>query len=54
MNDKEQKRKKPEKPGKRPWRPPTFKSGRLFESNSLACGKLQTDEMCAQVGIQSS
>jgi len=24
---------------KKPWQRPTIKSGRLFESNSLACGK---------------
>ena len=27
---------------KKPWESPRVKSGRLFESNSLACGKNQT------------
>jgi hypothetical protein len=26
-------------PGKKVWQKPRIKSGRLFESNSLACGK---------------
>ncbi len=32
---------KPPRPGagKRAWQRPQIKSGRLFESNSLACGK---------------
>jgi hypothetical protein len=27
------------RPGKKTWQPPRIRSGRLFESNSLACGK---------------
>jgi hypothetical protein len=30
---------KPARPGKKAWQRPQIKSGRLFESNSLACGK---------------
>ncbi len=30
---------KPARPGKKTWQRPQIKSGRLFESNSLACGK---------------
>lgn len=30
---------KPTRPGKKSWQRPRIKSGRLFESNSLACGK---------------
>jgi hypothetical protein len=26
-------------PAKRPWQPPRIRTGHLFESNSLACGK---------------
>ena len=31
-------RKPPPRP-KKPWEPPRVKTGHLFESNSLACGK---------------
>ena len=43
MTDKSQR--KPPRPGqpgktaKKAWQPPRIKTGRLFESNSLACGK---------------
>lgn len=37
MSDKS-KRKAPPRP-KKAWQKPRIKSGRLFESNSLACGK---------------
>lgn len=30
---------KPARPAKKTWRRPNIKSGKLFESNSLACGK---------------
>jgi len=30
---------KPARPGKKVWQRPQIKSGKLFESNSLACGK---------------
>jgi hypothetical protein len=47
--------KNPRKPAakarkKKPWEPPRVKSGRLFESNSLACSKNQDPqnaEMCS-------
>ncbi|HVV49135.1 MAG TPA: hypothetical protein VHO06_05715 [Polyangia bacterium] len=32
-------KRKPPRPGKKAWQKPVIKSGRLFESNSLACGK---------------
>ena len=32
-------RKTPPKRAKKTWQPPRVKSGQLFESNSLACGK---------------
>jgi hypothetical protein len=41
---------------KKPWAPPRVKSGRLFESNSLACGKAQDSGeggMCEQVATLS-
>jgi hypothetical protein len=31
--------KEPAPPKKRDWHPPTIKTGQLFESNSLSCGK---------------
>jgi hypothetical protein len=30
---------RPGPPTKRPWLPPRIRTGHLFESNSLACGK---------------
>jgi hypothetical protein len=37
-------RKQPREPrAKKPWEPPRVKSGRLFESNSLACTKTHAD-----------
>ena len=45
---------KPDKPRKRTWRPPTVKTGTLFESNSLACGKTLEDiDQCGGQGGQS-
>ena len=41
---------KPDKPRKRTWRPPIVKTGTLFESNSLACGKLTFDGACQAGG----
>lgn len=41
---------------KKPWEPPRVKSGRLFESNSLACSKNQDPQnrdMC-EADIQLS
>ncbi|HLK88679.1 MAG TPA: hypothetical protein VKZ18_02230 [Polyangia bacterium] len=32
-------KRKPARPAKKTWQKPRMKSGRLFESNSLACGK---------------
>jgi hypothetical protein len=50
--DKQQRKTPPR--GKKPWEPPRVKTGHLFESNSLACGKNtpQTDE-CLQNPTQS-
>jgi len=45
---------KPEKTRKRPWQPFTVQSGTLFETNSLACGKLPQRSACRQVGIRQS
>jgi hypothetical protein len=46
---------KPDKRRKRTWQRPTVKTGTLFESNSLACGKLTFAEECQQSGaIKSS
>jgi hypothetical protein len=40
----EKTRRKPTaKAKKKPWEAPRVRSGRLFESNSLACGKNQPD-----------
>ena len=49
-------RKTPKSPRKRQWQRPRVKSGRLFESNSLACGKVFTtgDETCLQLGTPQS
>ncbi len=49
-------RKAPAKAKKKPWEPPRVKSGRLFESNSLACGKTQYEgprDMCMAMATQS-
>jgi len=45
---------KPPRTPRKPWRRPQIKSGKLFESNSLACGKNTpaTDE-CTQFATQS-
>jgi hypothetical protein len=45
---------KPKKPRKRAWQPPTVKTGLLFESNSLACGKTPVEEGCQQMGMIKS
>jgi len=41
---------------KKRWQTPKVKSGRLFESNSLACGKVFStgDENCLQIGSPQS
>lgn len=40
----------PDRPAKKTWQKPRIKSGRLFESNSLACGKNGPgQEMCEQI-----
>jgi hypothetical protein len=45
---------KPTRPAKKPWQRPTLKSGRLFEANSLACGKNGPGmDMCEQFPKQS-
>jgi hypothetical protein len=42
-------KRKPARPAKKAWQKPHIKSGRLFESNSLACGKNGPGmEMCEQ------
>ena len=33
---------------KKPWVTPKIKTGRLFESNSLACGKNSPNDECNQ------
>jgi hypothetical protein len=42
---------KPSRPRKRQWHRPQVKTGQLFESNSLACGKTIPDpnEPCQQM-----
>ena len=45
-------------PPKRPWRRPQVKTGQLFESNSLACGKVFTPaqppmDQCDQIATTS-
>jgi len=46
---------KPSRPRKRQWHRPQVKTGQLFESNSLACGKAITDivDQCQQMPQQS-
>jgi hypothetical protein len=49
-------RKAPNKAKKKPWERPRVKSGRLFESNSLACGKNQYEgnaDMCGAMATIS-
>jgi hypothetical protein len=46
--DKDKDKTKSDKARKRTWRPPSFQTGTLFESNSLACGKEVFNEMCQQ------
>lgn len=49
-------RKAPIKAKKKPWEKPRVKSGRLFERNSLACGKNQYEgdaDMCAAMALLS-
>ncbi len=41
-------RKTPKSPRKRQWQRPRIKSGRLFETNSLACGKMFDDQCMTQ------
>ena len=36
------------RPGKKTWQRPRIRSGKLFESNSLACGKNTPIEECMQ------
>lgn len=39
---------------KRPWQPPRVRTGHLFESNSLACGKSTPNtEQCIQNPVMS-
>jgi len=53
----EKSERKPSRPRKRQWHRPQVKTGQLFESNSLACGKtIQESGMrdeCAQIPSQS-
>jgi hypothetical protein len=46
---------KPSRPRKRAWQRPQVKTGQLFESNSLACGKAisMPNDMCQQIPQQS-
>ena len=48
---------KPNRPRKRQWRRPQVKTGQLFESNSLACGKTIPQsgmiEQCAMIANSS-
>ena len=41
-------RKTPKSPRKRQWQRPRIKSGRLFETNSLACAKMFDDQCMTQ------
>jgi hypothetical protein len=42
-------RKTPPKPKKKAWASPRLKTGQLFESNSLACGKSSEEtDQCLQ------
>jgi hypothetical protein len=46
---------KRDKQRKRTWRPPTVKTGTLFESNSLACGKTTANlDQCESTGMPLS
>jgi uncharacterized OB-fold protein len=49
-------RKTPKPARKRRWQPPKVKSGQLFESNSLACGKVFStgNEDCLASGTPQS
>jgi hypothetical protein len=47
-------RKTPKSPRKRQWQRPRVKSGRLFESNSLACTKVVTEGACQESGAVQS
>jgi hypothetical protein len=47
-------RDRPPRPPKKQWQRPRIKSGQLFESNSLACGKNSPmTEECQQVATNS-
>jgi hypothetical protein len=50
-------RKQTKSGAKRPWRRPQVKTGQLFESNSLSCGKTLAEsggvEQCAQMANTS-
>jgi hypothetical protein len=47
-------RKPQPKAKKKPWESPRVKTGRLFESNSLACGKnTPMTDQCHQIPTQS-
>lgn len=48
-------KKEPSPPiAKRPWQQPRVRTGHLFESNSLACGKNSgVDEQCVQNPLMS-
>ena len=47
---------KPRRPRKRQWHRPQVKTGQLFESNSLACGKTPSapNEQCMMGPFQQS
>ena len=47
---------KPSRPRKRQWHRPQVKTGQLFESNSLACGKTPSapNEQCMMGPFQQS
>jgi hypothetical protein len=47
-------RKVPKSPRKRQWQRPRVKSGKLFESNSLACNKTGIEAACQETfAVQS-
>lgn len=54
MADKTPRKTPPDKAKKRPWQSPRIKTGQLFESNSLACGKVPgTGESQCEPGEQN-
>lgn len=59
MAEKTPRKAPPKRPSKKTWQTPRLKSGQLFESNSLACGKNFNDpneggDLCGQQAPQRS